>query len=120
MPVWLKVICQGLRAKKISPDSNIFPTAFSLLSEISQSCQNLDSLKEGFPKVIGIIATQNYQIALNILSDEIWGEFIRLGVADSSVDSIEKFISKYTVKQPQINSKSPGKKNHNKKRKSAK
>ncbi|MGB3513919.1 MAG: phospholipase D-like domain-containing protein [Microcoleaceae cyanobacterium] len=115
LPVWLKVVCQGLRAKKISPDSDIFPTGFSLLGEISEKNQNIDSLREGLQKIIGIIASQNPQIALNILSDEIWGEFIRLGVAESFVDSPDKFISKYTVKQPQINSKSPGKKNKKRK-----
>ncbi len=110
MPVWLKVVRQGLRSKKISPDSACFGTALSLLSQFSTQDPNIDSLREGWQKVVGAIAGENRELALRLLSEEVWAEFVRLGIAEADMDSPGKFISTYAAqKQPEINSKGAGK-----------
>jgi hypothetical protein len=111
MPVWLKVVRQGLRSKKISPDSACFGTALSLLSQISAEDPNLDSLREGWQKVVGAIAGENRETALTLLSDEVWAEFVRLGIAQPAIDSPVKFISTYAPAPKPLanNSKGAGK-----------
>jgi hypothetical protein len=111
MPVWLKVVRQGLRSKKISPDSACFGTALSLLSQISAEDPNLDSLREGWQKVVGAIAGNNRETALTLLSDEAWAEFTRLGIAQPAIDSPVKFIATYAPAPKPLanNSKGAGK-----------
>ncbi|XWK87442.1 MAG: hypothetical protein U7127_25115 [Phormidium sp.] len=99
LPVWLKLVFQGLKSKKISVDSEYFPTALSLLSEFSGEDANIELLREGWRKVIGAIATQNPDQAVKLLTDEIWTEFTRLGIAESPIDSPQKFIAKYVLEQ---------------------
>ncbi|WP_017716470.1 hypothetical protein [Kamptonema formosum] len=112
MPVWLKVVRQGLRSKKISPDSEGFGTALSLLSQISAELPNVDLLREGWQKVLGAIAGSNREMALTLLNDEVWAEFVRLGIAPPAIDSPVNFIATYASaqKQPVNKSKGDGKK----------
>lgn len=116
LPVWLHVVCQGLRSKTVSTDSAYFASALSLLSQISAEYPNIDSLRKGWQKVIGAIASQNRAQALSLLNDEAWSQFTRLGIAQPPINSPDKFISKYTVKQPESNSKPERKNTSNKKR----
>jgi hypothetical protein len=105
LPVWLNVVCQGLRSKTVSTDSAYLASALSLLSQISEEYPNIDSLRKGWQKVIGTIASQNPERASRLLSDEVWSQFTRLGIAQPPINSPDKFISKYTVKQPDRSSK---------------
>lgn len=98
-PVWLKVVCQGLRSKKLLSDANYFKTALVLLSEVDEENQNIESLREEWQKIISAIATQNSDAALNLLTEEIWTDFIRLGIAKPPIDSPQKFILQYAVEQ---------------------
>lgn len=105
LPVWLKVVCNGLRSKKVSPDSACFGTALSKLSQISAEDPNIESLRSGWQKVVGAIANHDRNAALMLLSDEAWTQFTRLGIAQPSIDSPEKFI-KYTLAQNKPNQNS--------------
>ncbi|MEJ6484287.1 hypothetical protein N0Y54_23735 [Nostoc punctiforme UO1] len=96
LPVWLKVTLQGLRSKNIQADSESFKTALSLLSQVSIEEAFLESLQEGWRKVIGAIAINNPKTALKLLSDEVWAQFLRLNIAQNS-DSPDNFISQYTL-----------------------
>ena len=75
LPVWLNVALQGLRTKNIQADSESFKTALSLLSQVSIEEAFLESLQEGWRKVIGAIAINNSKTALKLLSDEVWAQF---------------------------------------------
>jgi hypothetical protein len=94
MPVWLNVALQGLRSKNIQSDSAIFKTALSLLSQISIEEAFIEQLQQGWRKVIGAIAINNPKTALNLLSDEVWAQFLRLNIAQKS-DSPDNFISQH-------------------------
>ncbi|MBD2242566.1 hypothetical protein [Nostoc sp. FACHB-888] len=94
MPVWLNVALQGLRSKNIQSDSAIFKTALSLLSQISIEEAFIKQLQQGWRKVIGAIAINNPKTALNLLSDEVWAQFLRLNIAQKS-DSPDNFISQH-------------------------
>jgi hypothetical protein len=96
LPVWLNVALQGLRSKKIQADSESFKTALSLLSKVSIEEAFLESLQEGWRKVIAAIAINNPKTALKLLSDEVWAQFLRLNIAQNS-DSPDNFISQYTL-----------------------
>ncbi|MEH1869494.1 MAG: hypothetical protein V7K69_31475 [Nostoc sp.] len=96
LPVWLNVALQGLRSKKIQADSESFKTALSLLSQVSIEEAFLESLQEGWGKVIGAIAINNPKTALKLLSDEVWVQFLRLNIAQKS-DSPDNFISQHTL-----------------------
>ncbi|MEH2248624.1 hypothetical protein [Nostoc sp.] len=95
LPVWLNVALQGLRSKNIQADSASFKTALSLLSQVSIDETFLEFLQQGWRKVIGAIATNNPKIALNLLSDEVWAQFLRLNIVQES-DSPNDFILEYT------------------------
>ncbi|BDI15971.1 hypothetical protein ANSO36C_17730 [Nostoc cf. commune SO-36] len=95
LPIWLNVALQGLKYKKLSGDSASFKTALSLLSQVSIEEAFIEQLQQGWRKVIGAIAINNPKTALNLLSDEIWAQFLRLNIAQNS-DSPDKFISQYT------------------------
>ena len=89
-PMWLKVVIQGLRSKQILLDEQIFKQAISWLNIVDTSYQNIQDLRSGWQGVIGEIARQNSQAALNLLNEVAWAEFIRLEI--SLTDTPEKFI----------------------------
>ncbi len=91
LSVWLNVALQGLRSKNIQPDSVSFQTALSLLNQVSIEDVFVESLQQGSRKVISAIANNNPQTALNLLSDEVWAQFLRLNIAQES-DSPKNFI----------------------------
>ncbi|WP_026735730.1 hypothetical protein [Fischerella sp. PCC 9605] len=99
LPVWLNVVLQGLKSKNVPDDSVSFKTALSLLSQVSDEEAFIESLRQGWRQVIGAIATNNFQAALNLLSDEVWQEFLRLAISQPPLDTPEKFIAKYTASQ---------------------
>ncbi|WP_375511133.1 hypothetical protein [uncultured Nostoc sp.] len=94
LPVWLNVALQGLKSKNFSGNSASFKTALSLLSQVSIEEAFLEQLQQGWRKVIGAIAINNPKTAFNLLSDEVWAEFLRLNIAQKS-DSPDNFISQY-------------------------
>ncbi|MDZ7970542.1 MAG: hypothetical protein RM368_37395 [Nostoc sp. DedSLP03] len=91
LPVWLNVAIQKLKSKNLSGDSASFKTALSLLSQVSIEETFIDLLQQGWRKVIGAIAINNPETALNLLSDEVWAQFIRLKIVQES-DSPNDFI----------------------------
>ncbi len=91
LPVWLNVALQGLKSKNIQSDSAIFKTALSLLSQVSLEEAFIELLQQGWRKVIGAIAINNPETALNLLTDEVWAQFIRLKIVQES-DSPNDFI----------------------------
>ena len=95
LPVWLNVALQGLRLKNIQADSAIFQTALSLLNQVSIEEAFTLQLQQGWRKVVGAIATNNPKTALNLLSDEVWAQFIRLNIVQDK-DSPNNFILQYT------------------------
>ncbi|MEH1891223.1 MAG: hypothetical protein V7K92_17825 [Nostoc sp.] len=95
LPVWLNVALQGLRSKNIQADSAIFKTALSLLNQVSIEEAFTLQLQQGWRKVVGAIATNNPKTALNLLSDEVWAQFIRLNIVQDK-DSPNDFILQYT------------------------
>ncbi|MHC0063214.1 hypothetical protein ACWATR_09830 [Nostoc sp. UIC 10890] len=91
LPVWLNLALQGLKLKNLSDDSASFKTALSLLSQVSIEETFLDQLQQGWRKVISAIAINHPETALNLLSDEVWEQFIRLKIVQES-DSRNDFI----------------------------
>ncbi|MDZ7953297.1 MAG: hypothetical protein RMY27_19865 [Nostoc sp. DedQUE09] len=91
LPVWLNVALQGLKSKNLSDDSASFQTALSLLSQVSIEETFIELLQQGWRKVLGAIAINNPETALNLLSDEVWAQFIRLKIVQES-DSPNDFI----------------------------
>ncbi|MEH1843807.1 MAG: hypothetical protein V7L25_02015 [Nostoc sp.] len=91
LPVWLNVALQGLRSKNIQADSASFKTALSLLNQVSLEETFIELLQQGWCKVLGAIATNNPKTALNLLSDEVWAQFLRLNIVQES-DSPNDFI----------------------------
>ena len=99
-PVWLKVVCQGLRSKKISPDSAYLATAVSLVSKFSVDDSNIELLRSNLRQVMGAIAALDRRQALKLLNEQIWLDFRRLGIAASALVKPDDFLLKYTVKEP--------------------
>ncbi|MEI2580014.1 hypothetical protein [Scytonema sp. PRP1] len=99
LPVWLNVVCHGLKSKKVSGDSGSFRTALSLLDQLPTEAAFIESLRQGWRKVIGAIATNNPQQALNLLGDEVWHEFVRLAITQPPVKTPEQFIAAHTPSQ---------------------
>ena len=95
LPVWLNVALQRLRSKNIQADSAIFKTALSLLNQVSIEEALTLQLQQGWRKVVGAIATNNPKTALNLLSDEVWAQFIRLNIVQDK-DSPNDFILQHT------------------------
>ncbi|MEH2343254.1 MAG: hypothetical protein V7K22_16645 [Nostoc sp.] len=91
LPVWLNVALQGLKSQNLSGDSASFKTALSLLSQISIKEAFIEQLQQGWRQVIRAIAINNPETALNLLSDEVWAQFIRLNIVQES-DSRNDFI----------------------------
>ncbi len=84
LPVWLNVALQGLKSKNLSGDSASFKTALSLLSQVSIEEAFIELLQQGWRQVIGAIAINNPETAFNLLSDEVWAQFIRLKIVQES------------------------------------
>ncbi|MBD2195662.1 MULTISPECIES: phospholipase D-like domain-containing protein [Calothrix] len=95
-PIWLHMVCQGLRSKQISPSSAYFPVALSLLSQLSPDAAYIESVREAWKKVIGGIAYLSQDTALKLLNDS-WAEFTRLSITQGSINSPAKFISQYAM-----------------------
>ena len=95
LPVWLNLALQGLKSKNLSGDSESFKTALSLLSQLSIEEAFIEELQQRWQKVIGAIAINNPKTAFNLLSDEVWTQFLRLNIAQKS-DLPDNFISQYT------------------------
>lgn len=98
LPVWLNVVCHGLKSKKVSGSAS-FGTALSLLDEVSTEAAFIESLRQGWRRVIGAIATNNPQQALNLLSDEAWVQFLRLAIAQPPLNTPQLFIAAHTPSQ---------------------
>ncbi|MFB8794174.1 MAG: hypothetical protein U7126_08100 [Microcoleus sp.] len=115
-PVWLKVVCQGLRSKKISPDSAYLATGISMVSQFSVDDSNIELLRSNLRLVMGAIAALDRPQALKLLNQH-WSQFGRLSIADSALAKPDDFLLKYAVKEPDRPQKTSGKKVYPKKNK---
>ncbi|MEG4442074.1 hypothetical protein QUB47_07550 [Microcoleus sp. AT9_B5] len=116
-PVWLNVVRQGLRAKKISPDSPYLATGISMVSQFSEADPNLELLQSSLRQVMGAISALNRHQALRLLNEH-WSQFRRLNIADSALVKPDDFILKYVVKELDRPQKTSGKKASLKKKRS--
>jgi hypothetical protein len=116
-PVWLNVVRQGLRAKKISPDSPYLATGISMVSQFSEADPNLELLQSSLRQVMGAISALNRHQALKLLNEH-WSQFRRLNIADSALVKPDDFILKYVVREPDRPQKTSGKKASGKKNRS--
>ena len=108
-PVWLNVVRQGLRAKKISPDSPYLATGISMVSQFSEADPNLELLQSSLRQVMGAISALNRHQALKLLNEH-WSQFRRLNIADSALVKPDDFLLKYVVREPDRPQKTSGKK----------
>lgn len=108
-PVWLNVVRQGLRAKKISPDSPYLATGISMVRQFSEADPNLELLQSSLRQVMGAISALNRHQALKLLNEH-WSQFRRLNIADSALVKPDDFILKYVVREPDRPQKTSGKK----------
>lgn len=116
-PVWLKVVCQGLRSKKISPDSAYLATAVSMVSQFSVDDSNIELLRSNLRQLMGAIAALDRRQALKLLNEQIWLDFRRLGIADPALVKPDDFLLRYAVKEPDRPQKTSDKKAFSKKNK---
>ena len=116
-PVWLNVVRQGLRAKKISPDSPYLATGISMVSQFSEADPNIKLLQSNLRQVMGAIAALNRHQALKLLNEH-WSQFRRLNIADSALVKPDDFLLKYVVKELDSPQKNSGKKASRKKNRS--
>jgi hypothetical protein len=116
-PVWLNVVRQGLRAKKISPDSPYLATGISMVSQFSEADPNLELLQSSLRQVMGAIAALNRHQALKLLNEH-WSQFRRLNIADSALVKPDDFLLKYVVRELDSPQKNSGKKASRKKNRS--
>ncbi|MBE9183230.1 hypothetical protein IQ270_00440 [Microcoleus sp. LEGE 07076] len=116
-PVWLKVVSQGLRSKKISPDSAYLATGISMVSQFSVDDFNLELLRSNLCQVMGAIAALDRRQALKLLNEKIWLDFRRLHIAEPALVKPDDFLLKYAVKEPDRPHKTSGKKVSHKKKK---
>lgn len=108
-PVWLNVVRQGLRAKKISPDSPYLATGISMVSQFSEADPNLELLQSSLRQVMGALSALNRHQALKLLNEH-WSQFRRLNIADSALVKPDDFLLKYVVREPDRPQKTSGKK----------
>ena len=113
-PVWLNVVRQGLRAKKISPDSPYLATGISMVSQFSEADPNLELLQSSLRQVMGAISALNRHQALKLLNEH-WSQFRRLNIADSALVKPDDFLLKYVVRELDRPQKASGKKASSKK-----
>jgi hypothetical protein len=100
LSVWLNILLPGLRSQNIQADSVTIKTALSLLTQVADKADFIQSLQQGWRKIIAAIASHNRETALNLLNDEIWAQFLRLHIAHES-DLPDTFISQHTKPQKQ-------------------
>lgn len=81
LPVWLNLIVQGLKSKKVPDDSPSLTIALSMLSHISPDSIYIEPLRQGLCQVISAIANNNPDNAVNLLTEPIRHEFLRLNIA---------------------------------------
>lgn len=93
-PVWLGVVNQGLISRKIPLESNIFSLALTLLNQVSPTDIYLEALRQGWRQIIKKIARQNRQAALNLLTEQVWSDFLRLQIVqvDESPEILIKAV----------------------------
>jgi hypothetical protein len=96
LPVWLNVILQRLRSHNLPTDSADLKTALSLLNQISGEETFIELLQQGWRKIIDAIAINQPETALNLLSDEVWAQFLRLNIVHNH-DSPTKLIYPHTA-----------------------
>lgn len=89
MPVWLSIILPNLDSKNLLNDS--LGLALSLLSRVSGEETFMESLQQGWRKTIKAIASAHPETALNLLSNQVWADFVRLNIAQED-DSPHKLI----------------------------
>jgi hypothetical protein len=79
-----------------------------LLDLLPTEAAYIESLRQGWRKVIGAIAqsavpeaiaANNPQLALNLLSDQVWAQFVRLAIAQPTLNTPEQFIAAQTLSQ---------------------
>ncbi|MFH7024737.1 MAG: hypothetical protein ACHBN1_04875 [Heteroscytonema crispum UTEX LB 1556] len=103
LPVWLNMVCQKLRSKQVTADAENFQltlkTALSLLNKTSPEDAYIESLRQGWRNAITLIATHNPQIAIKLVNDDIWPEFLRLAITQPPFDTPEKFLTEYAASQ---------------------
>ncbi len=105
LPVWLQIVCQGLRSGLAPRLQDAVGVAIDLLSEISEDQPNIELHRQGWCPVMGAIANHEPNTALMLLNSA-WTHFTRLGIAQPPINSPEEFLSKYTlVQQPEKKSK---------------
>ncbi|PPS40720.1 phospholipase D-like domain-containing protein [Chroococcidiopsis sp. TS-821] len=92
LPVWLRVVCQGLRLDLTPRLLNAVAAALSLLAEVSEQEPYIKELKAGWYQVMRAIAKRDRNTALTLLNDRAWSQFIRLGMTHTPKDSPEEFI----------------------------
>ena len=98
LPVWLQIVCQGLRSGLAPRLQDAVGVAIELLSEISEDEPNIELHRQGWRQVMGAIANHEPNTALTLLNDT-WAQFTRLGIAQPPNDSPEEFLSRYTLVQ---------------------
>lgn len=81
LPVWLDVISQRLRSKNLPDDLASLEMALSLLNQLTGEEAFIESLRHGWRKVIGAI---NRKTAVNLLSDEVRSQFLRLNISQET------------------------------------
>jgi hypothetical protein len=108
-PVWLNVVRQGLRAKKISPDSPYLATGISMVSQFSEADPNIELLQSSLRQVMGAISALNRHQALKLLNEH-WPQFRRLNIAGSALVKPDDFLLKYVVRELDRPQKTSGKK----------
>ncbi|HYW20962.1 MAG TPA: hypothetical protein VE956_17000 [Nodularia sp. (in: cyanobacteria)] len=91
LPVWLNIIVHDLTSQKILDNSISLATALSLLSQLSGEEIFMEALQQGWRKIIHAIASHQPETALNLLSDQVWAQFLRLNIAQEN-DSPDHFI----------------------------
>ena len=116
-PVWLKVVSQGLRSKKISPDSAYLATGISMVSQFSVDDSNIELLRSNLCQVMGAIAALDRRQALKLLNEKIWLDFRRLHIAEPALVKPDDFLLKYAFKEPDRPHQTSGKKVSHKKKK---
>ncbi len=89
LPEWLNIVITDLNSKNLLNDS--IASALSLLNQLSGEETFMESLQQGWRKTIKTIAYYQPETALNLLSNQVWIDFIRLNIAQED-DSPDRFI----------------------------
>ncbi|MGM3305252.1 hypothetical protein ACSQ6I_04565 [Anabaena sp. WFMT] len=101
VPIWLNVVIQRLRAK-ILPAG--LQTAFALLNKFSGEEIFIDLLVQGWRRVIINIAHQNPQTAVDLFSNGVWEQFLRLQIVQPK-ESLDTFILSQNETQKPVKKK---------------